>query len=477
MSLNRLIEFRRTLAFRLTLWYAAIFTVSAALGFVFFYLLISSVMQDRTDQDLLGEVRTFSSILSAQGIQAVKRLAIAESQAAGERKIFFRLLYPSGEAFSSSNMSYWRDIGISRDALRQVLEDRRPVFETMDLAERNHRVRVLYAVLEPGILLQVGESMESNVRIIEAFRRIFLVTMAVLLVLAGLVGWFMARRALAGVETVTRTARHISESTLDERVPIHRRHDEIDQLAITFNQMLDRIQALVAGIKEMSDNIAHDLKSPITRIRGLAEVSLTIDSSRQDYENMAGSIVEECDRLLETINTMLEISRSEAGAARLDMEDLNIARIVQEACSLFQSLAEDQALRIVCRPPQTLQIRGDNRLIQRMIANLLDNAIKYNRPGGQIEVALQPVGDQSLEIRVADTGIGISAQDLPRIFSRFYRCDPSRSAPGAGLGLSLARAIARAHGGDITVDSKPNQGSRFTVTLPRTQARLTKTAK
>jgi heavy metal sensor kinase len=473
MSLKRLIRFRRTLAFRLTLWYAAVFTVSAALGFVFFYLLISSVMQDRTDQDLLGEVRTFSSILSAQGIQAVKRLAIVESQAAGEKKIFFRLLYPSGEAFSSSNMSYWRDIGISRGSLHQLLEDRRPVFETMDLAQRSHQVRVLYAILEPGILLQVGQSMESNVRIIEALRRIFLVTMAVLLVLAGLVGWFMARRALAGVEAVTWTARHISESTLDERVPIHRRHYEIDQLAITFNQMLDRIQVLVTGIKEMSDNIAHDLKSPITRIRGIAEVSLATDASPQDYENMAGSIVEECDRLLEMINTMLEISRTEAGATRLEMQDLDIARTVQEACSLFQSLAEDQGVRIACRRPETLQIRGDNRLIQRMIANLLDNAIKYNRPDGQIQVVLQPVGDQTIEISVADTGSGISAQDLPRIFSRFYRCDPSRSEPGAGLGLSLARAIARAHGGDISVTSRLAEGSTFTVILPRTQPRLT----
>ncbi len=477
MSSNRLLSFRRTLAFRLTCWYAAIFTISAALGFVFFYLLISAVMQERTDEDLLGEVRTFSSILSAQGINAVKRLAVVESQAAGEKKIFFRLLYPSGEAFSSSNMSYWRDIGISRDSLRRVLEDRRPVFETMELADRSHRVRVLYAILEPGILLQVGHSMESHVRIIEAFRRIFLLIMALLLVLAGLVGWFMARRALAGVEAVTRTARHISESTLDERVPIDQRHDEIDRLAITFNQMLDRIQALVTGIKEMSDNIAHDLKSPITRIRGIAEVSLTTDSSRQDYENMAGSIVEECDRLLETINTMLEISRTEAGAAPLDRVDLDIARLVEEACGLFQSLAEDQQLRMTCRTPETLRIRGDNRLIQRMIANLLDNAIKYNRPGGRVEVAVQSAGDHAVEISVADTGIGISAHDVPRIFARFYRCDPSRSAPGVGLGLSLARAIARAHGGDISAESSPAQGSVFTVMLPRNEVRLSKITK
>jgi len=289
----------------------------------------------------------------------------------------------------------------------------------------------------------------------------------VLFVLAVIVGWFMARRALAGIETVTQTARRIAGGSFDERVPVKKRADEIDQLAITFNQMLDRIQTLVKEIKEMSDNIAHDLKSPITRIRGIAEVSLTTGSSLNEYKNMAGSTIEECDRLLDMINTMLIISKSEAGVDHFESKAVNISQVVRDACDLFHSSAEDKGLNLVCDAHDSSTIHGDIRMLQRMTANLLDNAIKYTPAGGQIEVIIDSKKEQTFQLIVKDTGIGISDKDLPHIFERFYRCDPSRSQGGSGLGLSLAKAIATAHGGDITVSSIPDQGSTFTVALPK----------
>ena len=290
--------------------------------------------------------------------------------------------------------------------------------------------------------------------------------MASLFIFAAIVGWFMARRALAGVETVTQTARQISEGSLKERVPVKKHQDEIDQLAITFNQMLDRIQKLVTGIKEMSDNIAHDLKSPITRIRGISEVTLTTGASVREYKNMAASTIEECDRLLEMINTMLVISRAEAGVNKLDAKEMDIAAAVTNAWELFEAPAEDKNLKFTCDAAGPLRVSGDQRLIQRMIANLIDNAIKYTSAGGTVKVAVHRQNDHSVVITVKDSGIGISDQDLPHIFERFYRCDPSRSEAGIGLGLSFARAVARAHGGDITVSSIPDQGSTFAVTLP-----------
>jgi heavy metal sensor kinase len=296
--------------------------------------------------------------------------------------------------------------------------------------------------------------------------------MASLFVFAVIVGWFMARRAVAGVETVTQTARQISEGRLEERVPVKKHQDEIDQLAITFNQMLDRIQTLVTGIREMSDNIAHDLKSPITRIRGISEVSLTTGASEKEYESMAASTIEECDRLLDMINTMLVISKTEAGVNKLDTQEMDIAAVVRDACELFQSPAEDKDLRLICDAPGNFSISGDNRLIQRMIANLLDNAIKYTPVGESIEVAVQTKNTHAVAITVKDNGVGIGDEDISRIFERFYRCDPSRSEAGIGLGLSFARAIARAHGGDITVDSIPERGSTFTVTLPKLISKL-----
>jgi heavy metal sensor kinase len=453
MSLKTLLETRHTLAFRVTLWYAGIFTLSSGLAFLFFYLLIINVIQDRTDRDLQEEATKFSTLLSLHGMDEVEHAAIMESQAAGERKIFFRLLSLNGAVFSSSNMSYWRDIGVESKAVRELIRTQEPVFDTIVIPDRRDEVRVLYAFIGSRVILQLGQSMEYQTRFIEAFKKIFITTMTVLVLLAALIGWFMARKALSGLEEVTRTARQISGGTLEKRVPVNRKGDEIARLAETFNDMLERIQRLVVGVKEMNDNIAHDLKSPITRIRGIAEVTLTTETSLDDYKSMAASTIEECDRLLDMINTMLIISKTEADVAR-------------EACTLFQPLAEDKAITLTRDIPDQSLITGDVRMMQRMVANLLDNAIKYTPSHGNIDVSIHRGKGSFVVVSIKDSGIGISEKDLPNIFERFYRCDPSRTETGVGLGLSLARAIALAHGGRIDVLSSIGKGSTFRVTLP-----------
>jgi signal transduction histidine kinase len=255
-------------------------------------------------------------------------------------------------------------------------------------------------------------------------------------------------------------------------VPVSGKGDEIDRLAVTFNDMLGRIEKLVTGIREMSDNIAHDLRSPITRIRGIAEITLTGERQVAPYEQMAASTIEECDRLLDMINTMLVISQTEAGADKLHFQPVDLAELIENACELFRPLAEDKDLRLDCRCQMRPVVQGDVRLLQRMVANLLDNAIKYTPENGTIDVTLQP-GDASpawAVIDVADTGIGIPENEIEKIFQRFYRCDRSRPQDGIGLGLSLARTIARAHGGDIAVRSRTSRGSRFHIHLPANPA-------
>jgi len=467
MSLRKRISLRNSLAFRLTLWYAGIFTLSSCIAFFLFYMLISSWMRDQTDQELSGQVNRFSALLDAEGVEAVKNGAVIEAQAAGVKKVFFRLLSLNGQAFSSSNMSYWKDINVSGAAIKKLLRGRNSVYETITIPDRKEEVRILYALLSPSIILQVGQAMESYSRFLDAFKGIFIATMTLLIIIAAGVGWFMARRAVSGVEAVTRTAQKISGGTLKERVPVKTQGDEIDQLATTFNQMLDRIQTLLIEIKEMSDNMAHDLRSPITRIRGTAEVTLTTGKSLSEYEGMAASTIEECDRLLDMINTMLMISKTESGVDKLSREEIDLTGLVRDACVLFQPPAEDKGVTLSCDVPVRSHLIGDTRMIQRMLSNLLDNAIKYTPSGGTVSVSLSENDEKDVVITVKDTGIGISPSDLPRIFERFYRCDQSRSQAGIGLGLSLARAIARAHGGEITATSTPNQGSTFTATLPK----------
>ena len=469
MSLRKRISLRNTLAFRLTLWYAGIFTLSAFIAFFLFYMLITSWFRERTDLELLGQVNRFSALLAAEGTEAIKAGAVIEAQAAGVKKVFLRFLSPNGQVFSSSNMSYWKDITIHEAALKELLRGRRPVLETITIRDRKEKVRILYALLSPAIIVQVGQAMESTSRFLDAFKGIFIATMTFLIIVAAGVGWFMARRAVSGVEAVTRTARKISGGILDERVPVKARNDEIDQLALTFNQMLDRIQNLLSEIKEMSDNIAHDLRSPITRIRGIAEVTLTTGKSLNEYEGMGASIIEECDRLLDMINTMLMISKTESAVDKPTHEEIDLTGLVRQACELFRPTAEDKRVSLDCAVPDQSHLIGDIRMIQRMLSNLLDNAIKYTSSGGSVNVSVSE-NDRQLILSIKDTGWGISSSDLPRIFERFYRCDQSRSQPGIGLGLSLARAIARAHRGDITVTSTVNQGSTFTVTLPKSPA-------
>lgn len=466
MSLKKRISLRNTLSFRLTLWYAGVFALSSCVAFLLFYALITSFIREQTDQDLLAQVNRFSTLLSSEEIEAVKSAAVIEAQAAGVKKVFFRLLSLNGQVFSSSNMAYWKNIDIHEATIKELLRSRRPVFETITIPQRKEKVRILYAMLGPTIVLQVGQAMESYSRFLDAFKGIFITTMTFLIVVAAGVGWFMARQAVSDVEAVTRTAQKISGGTLEERVPVKARGDEIDQLAITFNQMLDRIQTLLTEIKEMGDNMAHDLRSPITRIRGIAEVTLTTGKSLPEYEAMAANTIEECDRLLDMINTMLMISKAETGVGHLTREEIDLAGVIQEACRLFEPTAEDKGITLSCDVTEGNRFIGDSRMIQRMLSNLLDNAIKYSLPGGSVAISIAE-SDAQVAVSIRDTGIGISSNDLPHIFERFYRCDQSRSQTGIGLGLSLARAIARAHGGDITATSAPNEGSTFTIILPK----------
>jgi signal transduction histidine kinase len=300
----------------------------------------------------------------------------------------------------------------------------------------------------------------------EEFRQYFGIPVAILIILSAGVGWFMAKRALSGVEEVTRAAVDITHGALDRRVPVTLNGDEIDRLANAFNTMVDRVQELIGQMKEITENIAHDLRSPITRMRGLAEMALTGENTHEDYPVVTGTIIEECDRLLAMINTMLDISEAETGVIKLNIEPIDVVLMIHDAVDLFHPVAENRHIDIEVRTPDSAYVHTDKRRLQRVLGNLLDNALKYSDPSGHILIEVR-ADDNHIVIEFRDRGIGISEEDLPHIFDRFYRGEKSRTEPGNGLGLSFAKTFVTSLGGSIAVTSTPDEGSVFTVLLPR----------
>jgi signal transduction histidine kinase len=261
---------------------------------------------------------------------------------------------------------------------------------------------------------------------------------------------------------VTQTAEEISNGAYDRRVQIKGRVREIERLGASFNSMLDRIQSLLKSMKDINDNIAHDLRSPLARIRGIAEMNLLKEKSIDAYRDMAASTIEECDTLIGMINTMLDITEAEAGVNGVKAEEFELVALIQEACELFRPIADEKKINLKADLPESLTWISDRKKMQRIVTNLLENALKYTPVNGTVAVSAVAQNGE-IHIHFKDTGIGISENDLPHIFERFYRGDRSRSQGGVGLGLSLVKAYTESMNGSIRVESTINQGSRFAL--------------
>jgi len=466
MSLSAILK-PPSLAGRLTVWYTIVSTALFVVAIATVYFLTATVLLNQVDEDLEEDIQEFNDIFREQSVVELWRELQQEADSDGSEQILFRLYTDDASLLRNTDDGTWQDYDPPEYLAELLQQDSASLVSTVHLEDHEFPARTIYGLIsnENGsYILQITESLEEREDVLEIFRLAFLISLP-FLVLASLVsGWLMARKSLSGVQLVTNTAIHISNGALSERVSLSDQGVEIDRLAETFNNMLDKIQLLIRGMREMNDNIAHDLKSPLARIRGIAESTLTGNQSEAQYQKLAASTIEESDRLLHLINTMLDLAETEAGL-QTSLEAVNLTEQIADACELYQALAGESNIEIENNIANKLFINGNKQFLQRLIGNLLDNAIKYTSPGGKVTLNDEIVGNDVL-VKIADTGMGISADDLPNIFERFYRCDMSRSKPGTGLGLSLALAIAKAHWGNISVKSQIAQGSQFTVILP-----------
>lgn len=460
-------SFPRTLAFRLTRWYASAFTVFLLAALLILYLSMNSILAGRMDEDLHEDIDEFKELFNEAGLDRVKEEIKREVMSGDEQTVFLRLLDTRGNTLFSSDLTYWKGLTTNIKTLQQFNNPgKEPVLETLTLTAQEADTRSIYGLIAPGIILQVGESLEDKNDIMELLFGVFFLLFCGIVPVASIVGWFVARRATQGIEEVSRAAIDIKLGEFDRRVSIKSHDDEIQTLANTFNAMAERIRNLIAEMREMIDNIAHDLRSPLARIRAISESALSGEDNINDYKSAAADTLEECDRLIKLINTTLDVAEAEAGVAHGVKEVIDLSKLTRDACELFEPVAEEKNIELNCQLAEDCQITGNRQNLQRMLANLLDNALKYTARQGKVSVDLARQAE-SFKLTVSDTGPGISQPDQVRVFERFFRCDASRGQnDGCGLGLSFARAVARAHQGEIQLYSTPGNGSRFTVSLP-----------
>jgi len=446
MCLRKIHSLKDSLSVRLTFWYALIFAVSSFLILVIFYQRVAYIAMEGMDQELAEELSEFNDMFADAGYDHVIREMIREAVSEDTDKIFFRMISNSGKVLASTNMESWGQIKVSPDFVRMTLTENTPVFETIDLPHREHQVRSIYGQIGPFHIMQIGLSLEDNEEYLHIFKKLVFLLVPPVFILAALIGWFMANKALSGVDEVTHIAGEISRGAYEKRVRVKKRSNEIDLLANTFNKMVDRLQRVIQEMREINDNIAHDLRSPLTRIRGSAEMTLMSTTSPADFEEVAVSIIEECDNLINMINTMLDIAETEAGVGELTLDSIDMNKLIIDACELYRAIAREKHIMLNAQiPEEEVYYLGDKAKMQRLIANFLDNAMKYTPAQGSVQVTLEDTGT-TIVIRFTDTGIGIPSSEIPRIFDRFYRGDASRSSAGTGLGLSLQRPSPRHSG-------------------------------
>jgi signal transduction histidine kinase len=348
--------------------------------------------------------------------------------------------------------------------------------DEQEVTEHGALVRVVQ--LSGGFRLLVGRDLEERTRmrnIITAAAR-GSVALVIVLGLAG--GFFVTRRVLKRFDAVTDTTQRIMAGDLSGRLPVTGIGDELDRLAINLNVMLERIEALMHGLKEVSDNIAHDLKTPLTRLRNRCEAALRTAKTEGDYRGAMEGMIEESDGLIRTFDALLMIARAESGQARDNMTEFDAAEIVRGVGELYEPLAEEKGLTLTVDASQSAGIKGNRELLSQALANLVDNAIKYARPvqndapegaseklPAEIQLAARQDGDR-VQLIVADRGPGIPEADRARAVERFVRLANGASEQGSGLGLSLAAAVARLHGGELTLqDNAP--GLKVVISLPK----------
>ncbi len=455
----------KTIRFRLITWYSLMFILSSLAVFGFALFLLSSSIQQRDRAEIQEEMEEYAALYQEEGLDALKKEVQEDIYGEGDL-LFVRLVGGQNNTLVLGIPDEWEELDLKQLEKQDLHKKEQWIY--VSTKDREHVLEIISRRLPDGSLMQVGNSTKEREKLLESFRGTFTIVILSAVLIGFIGGVFLAFRALKPIRNLTHTLQSIIETgKIDERAPVSKTSDELSELTVLFNDMLERIEALINGMRDSLDSVAHELRSPMTRLRGTAEMAL---QSEQNGENLGEALInciEESERILTMFNTLLDISEAEAGAMKLDSEKVNVFTLIEEVTELYSYVAEEKAISIYTDVPKDLHLSADRSKIQQIVANLLDNAIKYTPSGGRIDIkSFQK--DHQVVITVKDTGIGIPQDELPKIWNRLYRGDNSRSQRGLGLGLSLIKPFIEVHRGSIEVSSELDHGSTFTVCLPVT---------
>jgi signal transduction histidine kinase len=456
----------RTTAFKLTLVYLTIFALFAAFLLAYFAWNTRRLITEQLTQTVDAEITGLSEQYRQGGIRRLVLVVDSRSRRPGSS--LYLVTTPTGEGLAGN-------IGSLATGILETPGWTETRYRRLDDADgAGHHALVRVFQLPGGFRLLVGRDLEERERLNDIVLAAGRWSLAVVMVLGIAGGLFVTRRVLKRVDAMTETTRKIMDGDLTGRLPIAGTGDELDRLASNLNIMLERIEALMRGLKEVSDNIAHDLKTPLTRLRNRCEEALRLAEDESQYRAALEATIEESDALIRTFNALLMIARAESGQARDGMIEFDAAEIARGVGELYEPLADDKGIQLkVETSAAAAPVHGNRELVSQALANLVDNAIKYGSAGSarvngaEAEIVVKAVGEgDRILLSVADGGNGIPEADRGRAVERFVRLEQSRSQPGSGLGLSLASAVARLHGGELILEDN-HPGLKTVISLPR----------
>ena len=451
----------RATAFRLALAILALSAVGAGIVLTVIAWQVITVVDNEMGQTIEAEAK---GLADQYGQGGVRRLgAVIEARARQPGSSLYLLTDQAGEPLAGNVEQIPPGV---LDHPGFVDTPYRPVFG----GERHHRALARIYVLPGGFRLLIGHDLGDRARIGSVMVRALAMSLVFFVALAAIGALFVARRVLSRIDAINTTARSIMAGDLSQRLPVSGSGDELDRLAGGLNEMLGRIAELMQGLREVSDNIAHDLRTPLTRLRNHAEAALAYGGDASTYRAALEKTIEESDALIKVFNALLLIARADAGGDVEAPHRFDLGEAARSVAELYEPIAEEEGLRLKIEAGAPLMVRGNRELIGQTIANLVDNALKYGSPkddvraGADVTISTYRAGGSAV-LAVADHGPGIALGDRARVLGRFVRLEGSRSRPGSGLGLSLAAAVARMHGGTVELEDN-HPGLRVRVILP-----------